>query len=108
MKRSAILSLILALSLPGVPLAQAADMKDMGMEVKAQQSIEAVGVVKQVDKAKKIVTIAHEAIPSLGWSAMTMDFVVENKALFAKLIPGKQIHFGFITQGYSYVVTSVK
>ena len=108
MKRIAILSLISSLSLFAVPaLSAGMDMKDMDMKTH-DAATEAVGVVKQVDQAKGIVVIAHEPIKSLGWSAMTMDFIVENKSLFDKLKQGKRINFEFVSRGEDYVLTKVK
>lgn len=113
MKRIAILPLILPL-LFGSNSAQSAgrymndrDMKSMDMKIH-HATTNAVGVVKQVNQTKGIAVITHEPIKSLGWSAMAMDFTVENKALFNKLIVGKKVHFEFVTRGDQYVVTRVK
>ncbi|MGC2457645.1 MAG: copper-binding protein [Gallionellaceae bacterium] len=113
MKRIAILSLILSLSPFAVP-AQSAGMNMNGMDMKAMNmkphdaAIDAVGVVKQVDQTRGIAVIAHEPIKSLGWSAMTMNFRIEDKALFDKLKQGKRVKFEFIIRGEDYVVTKVK
>ena len=74
----------------------------------AQSAHPATGVVKKVDAAKGTVTLAHDPIKSLKWSAMTMTFTVKDKALLAKLAPEKKIEFEFVEQGRDYVVTSVK
>jgi Cu/Ag efflux protein CusF len=114
MKRIAILSLVLILSaLDIIPVQSAGtDMHGMsmnGMDMQTHDAAtEAVGVVKRVDQAKGIAVITHEPIKSLGWSAMTMDFTVENKALFDKLVQGKKVRFEFVIRGDQYVVTSVK
>ena len=55
-----------------------------GMEMKkeaAQASHQGTGKVVAVDRAKLTVKLAHEAIKSLGWPGMTMDFGVANAAL---------------------------
>lgn len=67
-----------------------------------------VGVVDAVDQAKGIVTLSHEPIASLGWPAMTMDFAVEDKKLFSKIVVGKKVQFQFIKQHNRYVVTGVR
>jgi Cu(I)/Ag(I) efflux system protein CusF len=67
-----------------------------------------VGVVDAVDQTKGIVTLRHEPIASLGWPAMTMDFAVEDKRLFSKLIVGKKVQFQFVKQHNSYVVKEVR
>ena len=91
--------------------------KDMkGMEMKSMESTEkssgavhqAVGVVKAVDPAKGTVTLDHEPVKSLNWSAMTMTFTVKEKAMLDKLQTGKKVEVEFVQQDKDYVVTSVK
>lgn len=84
------------------------DSMDMSeMSTKAAIS-EGVGMVDAVDKTKGIVTLSHEPIASLGWPAMTMDFAVDDKALFRKLVMGKKVQFQFVKQHNRYVVTGVR
>ena len=126
MKQSVARSLVLALfvAIPAVSHDQyggmkGMDMKDMdmkGMDMKgtetgkkAQDTVhKAVGVVKKTDPAKGTVTLAHEPIKSLNWSAMTMSFVVKDKALFDKLAADKKVEFEFVQQGKDYLITVVK
>ena len=129
MKQSVALSLVLALTvvIPAVSHAQSErmkgmDMKDMdmkGMDMKgmdmgkkpaagAQATHQATGVVKKVDPKSGTVTLAHEPIKSLNWSAMTMSFAVKDKAMLDKLQPGKKVEIEFMQQGKDYVITSVK
>jgi len=90
------------------------DMKDMpmkGMESgkKAQgQSHKGTGVVKKVDPAGGRATLAHDPIRSMDWPAMTMTFMVKDKALLDKLAVNKKIEFEFVQQGSDYVITAVK
>ena len=65
-------------------------------------------VVKGVDAPNGWVTLAHEPVKSLGWPAMTMGFVVKDKALFDKRPVGKRGHFEFANEASNDVVTSVK
>lgn len=69
---------------------------------------EGIGMVDAVDKSKGMVTLSHEPIVSLGWPAMTMDFSVEDKALFKKLVMGRKVQFQFQKKHNQYVVTGVK
>lgn len=109
MKRSASISiLLLALAAPAL----AADMGMGGMAMgnmahEQSATAAAVGVVKAVDQARGVVTISHEPIKSLGWSAMTMDFVVDQPELLKKLNPGKKVHFQFREHGDDYLITAV-
>ncbi len=66
------------------------------------------GRVVEVDPKDGSVTIKHEAIPSLKWSAMTMDFKVSNSALMAKLKPGTEIAFELVERAKGeWVITKV-
>ena len=107
MKRTAILPFILALTLTGLPPAQAANAETTGAHAQAEGT-EAVGVVDAFDAAHGIATISHEAIKSLDWPAMTMDFVCKDKKLAGKLGKGKKIRFRFVESHGDYVITDVK
>lgn len=137
MKRTATLSLILALLTSSVAIAQSGSMtdmekKDMGMQkcmdmkdMDAQKckdmmngkdgkhqakamTHKAVAVVKEVDAANGKVTLAHEAIKSLNWPAMTMSFSVKDKMLLDKLAVGKKVNVELKKEGAEYAVTAVK
>jgi Cu(I)/Ag(I) efflux system protein CusF len=98
------------------------DMKDMdakhcqemmkGTDKKHQAGAavmhQADGVVKVVDPVSSKVTLAHGAVKTLGWPAMTMAFAVKDKALLNDLVAGKKVHVEFNKQGSDYVITSVK
>ena len=94
-------------------------MKGMGMgtdqlshdsqgATKPAASHQTTAVVKAVDPLKGMVTLAHEPVASLNWPAMTMDFTVQEKTLFDKLMVGKKVTVEFKQQGKDYVVTSVR
>ena len=53
-------------------------------------------------------TIAHEAITTLYWPAMTMSFTVKDKALLDQLTIGKKVNFQLMKEGTEYVITGVK
>lgn len=54
----------------------------------------AIGTVKSIDAAGRSVTIDHQAIPSLGMPAMTMQFRLAPSSALA-LKPGQSIAFTF-------------
>ena len=85
-------------------------MKGMEKKQKASDAVthQADGTVKVLDPISSKVTLDHDAIKSLGWPAMTMAFVVKDKALFNKLAVGNKVHVEFNKQGSDYVLTSVK
>jgi Cu/Ag efflux protein CusF len=91
------------------------DMKGMNMPASAGSSAaspsttaHATGIVEKVDASAGLVTIAHEAIPTIGWPPMTMGFRVEDKKLFGKLVVGQKVDFDFAMTSKGYVVTRVK
>jgi len=53
----------------------------------------AQGIVSAVDAGGGTVEIAHGAIPSLQWPAMTMTFKVRDKALLRDIKPGQAVAF---------------
>ena len=70
-------------------------------EMKAeQQVISATGIVKDVDLHNKKITIAHYAIPAIGWPAMTMrfTFTTQDDGITA-LKPDNNVKFSFVQQG---------
>ncbi|MBS0970831.1 cation efflux system protein CusF [Nissabacter archeti] len=96
------------LGLMSLVIAQAAqageshhDMQMSHGEMKAeQQVISATGIVKDIDFQNKKITIAHEAIPALGWPAMTMRFTFTTQDdNITALKPGNKVNFSFIQQG---------
>jgi Cu(I)/Ag(I) efflux system protein CusF len=83
---------------------------DMAMPAKAtsQQNIVGKGVVVSENKAGGNVTLKHEAIPAIGWGAMTMEFKVKDKMLLDKVKKGDKVQFTLMQQGQDYVITSIK
>lgn len=51
------------------------------------------GIVKKIDKAAGMVTLAHGPLQNLGMGAMTMSFAVADKATLAKLKVGDKLRF---------------
>lgn len=47
-------------------------------DASVQQVIKGTYVVKDIDMNSKKITISHEAIPAVGWPAMTMRFTFVN------------------------------
>ena len=57
------------------------------------QSAMTNGVVKRIDKAAGRVTIAHEPLTNLGMPAMTMSFLVKDRAWLDAMKVGAPIRF---------------
>ncbi len=62
----------------------------------ASASHKAEGTLKAIDAAAGTVSVSHDPVASLGWPAMTMDFVLANPSLLGKLQPGSPIAFEFV------------
>ena len=84
------------------------DQKSASKDDKRDATHKATGVVKSSDRNKGTVTLAHGPVPSLGWPAMTMSFVVKDKAMLDKLAANKKVDIEFVQQGKDYVITGVK
>jgi len=56
---------------------------------------QAQGVLNAIN-AGGTVSITHEAIASLGWPGMTMDFALANASLAAGIVPGSAITFEIV------------
>jgi Cu(I)/Ag(I) efflux system periplasmic protein CusF len=110
MKRWTLFAALLALPLVAAAQMKGMEMKDMDMKMDKKGAKGTVhkgtGVVTKMEKDK--VTIRHEPVQSMNWSAMTMSFQVKDKALMQKLKKDQKVEFEFVQQGRDYVVTSVK
>jgi Cu(I)/Ag(I) efflux system periplasmic protein CusF len=93
MKRIAI-SLLAALSLSGVAL--------------AQNLPEVSGTVEKVDTAQGKITIDHGAIPNLNMDAMTMVFRAQDPALLKEVKAGDKVQFTADRVNGQLSVTSIK
>ena len=72
------------------------------------QSHQATGVVKRIDPAKGVVSLKHEAIKSLNWPGMTMEFGVRDPKILAGIKPDQQVKFELVEDKGRYVITSIK
>ena len=66
------------------------------------------GEVRRVDKEAGKVTLKHAYIKSLDMPAMTMVFVVKDKAMLEKLKAGDKIKFRAISEAGKYTVTEIQ
>lgn len=94
------------------PSAPADSMAGISMpkdEAPHGQQHSAMGTITAVDATAGTVTIAHEAVTSVGWPAMTMTFKLADPKQAADLHANEKVHFTFTVgdKGES-TVTSVK
>lgn len=70
-----------------------------------EAGIVARGVIESISKEK--ITLSHEAIPALGWSAMTMPFAVAPQVHTDGLRKGQTIQFTLETEGDDIVIVRI-
>jgi len=78
----------------------------------AMQVHKAEGVANSVDLQHGKINLTHGPVESLGWSGMTMDFKVKNKAILKGINPGQKVAFEVVQEGpgqfYVSRITPVK
>ena len=75
----------------------------------SEQVITGTGIVKDIDLTNKKVTISHEAIPEIGWPAMTMRFTfMQADASITALKVGSHVNLSYVQQGNLSVLKSNK
>ena len=73
----------------------------------AAQSHQARGTINKVDLDAGKVNISHEAITSLKWPKMTMDFNVQDKSVLAGIKPGMKVDFELAKFVSGYRITRI-
>jgi Cu(I)/Ag(I) efflux system membrane fusion protein len=66
---------------------------------KSSVSHQATGTLEAIDAKNGTVTVTHAPVASLNWPAMTMDFILANPGLVAKLKAGAPITIEFVERG---------
>ena len=66
------------------------------------------GEVRKIDLEAGKLTLKHADIKSLDMPAMTMVFVVKDKAMLDKLKTGDRIRFKVVNDGGKYTVTEIQ
>lgn len=85
------------------------DEMNIANDSQSEQIIHATGEVKDIDLNSKKVTISHEAIPAIGWPAMTMRFTfTEGDTSFSNLKSGSHVSFSFVQQGNISLLKSIE
>ena len=110
MKRNILFLLPLALlALTAIPAAADDKPVIMPMDGKAvAETHQGKGKINSVDVHAGKVNLSHEAIASLGWMGMTMDFDVQDKAMLANLKAGQKVTFTLIEiRKGKYVISEI-
>ena len=74
----------------------------------AVQNHQGRGTINKVDLDAGKVNISHEAITSLKWPKMTMDFNVQDKSALAEIKPGMKVDFEIAKTVEGYRVTRIE
>ncbi|KTD32225.1 copper/silver efflux system, membrane fusion protein [Legionella nautarum] len=74
----------------------------------ANKTAEGFGTIKEVNSAKHSLTIQHEAIPSLNWPAMEMNFSVSQEIVLDGLKTGESIQFNLEKKNNQFIITKIK
>jgi Cu(I)/Ag(I) efflux system membrane fusion protein len=75
----------------------------------AAQTHRGSGRIAALDAQAGTVELDHEAMPTLGWPAMTMEFGVADKGLLRGLKPGDRVEFDVAARGEGeYVIQQLK
>jgi Cu(I)/Ag(I) efflux system membrane fusion protein len=85
------------------------DKLNTGQPITSSQTIkrstyQGLGKVEKV--TNQDITISHQAIPELGWGAMTMIFKQPIQP-FTRIQQGDQVNFSFTKVGNSYVISDI-
>lgn len=78
-----------------------------GPTAEAAPSARASGTVRAIDTVKGRVTLAHGAVPSLHWPAMTMDFAATPEQLQGLKV-GDRVEFEFHAEGMNARILSIR
>ncbi len=92
-----------------IALFAAASMLTAVSTVQAADVANGKGTVNQIDAATATVNISHQAIPSIQWPAMTMDFKVADKKLLSGIKAGQAVTFGLAKEAKNgYVISHIE
>ena len=108
-KSSAVVTLAVVLSLaafPGYADSTNSVQTDVGQKAPLQGH-QGRGIINKVNFDAGKVNISHEAITSLKWPKMTMDFNVQNKSVLADVKPGMKVDFELAKFADGYRITRI-
>lgn len=93
-------------SIPGYADDTDSTQKDIAHKA-ATQVHQGRGIVNKLDLDAGKVNISHEAIASLKWPKMTMDFKVQEKSALAAVKQGMKVEFELAKFADGYRITSM-
>lgn len=73
------------------------------------QTAQGTGVVKAIDAKAASITLAHDPIPALKWSAMTMPFKLAKPELAKGLAVGQKVSFDVeMAADHQFSITAIR
>ncbi len=81
---------------------------DQGSEKEPVNVTTVSGVLKQFFPDSRKANLQHDAIPSLGWPAMTMEFDLGADVNVARVKPGDRVEFDLEQIDGGYVISSIR
>ncbi|MBU1690033.1 MAG: copper-binding protein [Gammaproteobacteria bacterium] len=92
-----------------ITLFAAATMLTAVSAVQAADVANGKGTVNKIDAETSTLNISHEAIPSIKWPAMTMDFKVADKKVLSGIKAGQVVTFGLTKEAKTgYVISHIE
>lgn len=85
----------------------ASDTHKEPLVVAVEQAHKSKGTVNSVDIKTGKLNLSMDAVPSLNWPPMAMDFDISDKKALEKLKPGQKVEFDFIEKQGRYMVTKI-
>jgi Cu/Ag efflux protein CusF len=73
-----------------------------------QKTAKGTGLIQQIDREKGAVTIKHGPLQGRNMAAMTMSFLVKDKAMLSGLQPLQKVEFELTYDGKRYLITSIR
>lgn len=81
---------------------------DCGKHAGAHAATVSTGVVQEIDKAGKSITLKHGPITNMKMPAMTMSFVVKDAAMLGQVKVGENVNFTVESVNNAPTVTMIK
>lgn len=75
-------------------------------EVISEPVMRATGTIEGLDRERGVVTIAHDAVPTLKWPASTMEFQARREQLEGFAV-GDAVQIGFQSEGDEAAIVSI-
>lgn len=95
-------------SMKGMPMPESPSNSSAPAGSTVTQTHMTKGTIQSVDREAGTAKIAHEAVSSLNWPAMTMDFKVSKKEDLAALKEGDRVEFQFAEESAGrYAITAI-